>query len=164
MNPPPEPGMEFSIARLEALFSAKDWYYALDSDGDLRAIFDHYDFIFAATGVGNGSTYRMIPTIWRTKALQACDSTPQGRAAAVAGATRSASAAIGIIGAVGALGGFGIPMVFGAPWVDDPLTAVRGAFMVFACFYVVCGVVTWAVYLRRSVLVSRFPSLAPAGV
>ncbi|WBT08474.1 YbjN domain-containing protein [Corynebacterium sp. SCR221107] len=50
MNPPPEPGLEFSIARLEALFSAKDWYYALDSDGDLRAIFDHYDFIFAATG------------------------------------------------------------------------------------------------------------------
>ena len=25
-------------------------------------------FVFAATGIGNGSTYRMIPAIWRTEA------------------------------------------------------------------------------------------------
>ena len=56
--------------------------------------------------------------------------------------TKQASAAIGVIGAVGAIGGFLIPIAFSSPWVDNPLSATKGAFIVFACFYVVCAVVT----------------------
>ena len=63
-------------------------------------------------------------------------------------ATKQSSAAIGVIGAVGALGGFLIPIAFSSPWVEDPLSATKGAFMVFTAFYVVCAVVTYAVYLR----------------
>ncbi|MBE7325408.1 MFS transporter [Nocardioides sp. Y6] len=137
---------------------------ALDNQAWFPAFLAFFLFVFAATGIGNGSTYRMIPTIWRTKALEACDGTEAGRTAAIGKATKSASAAIGIIGAVGAIGGFLIPMTFGAPWVADPVAAVRSAFLVFSAFYLVCAGVTWAVYLRRSVLVARFPSLAPAGV
>ncbi len=124
--------------------------------------------VFAATGIGNGSTYRMIPTIWRTRALAAVDPAEQGdeqiRSHVLARANAGASAAIGIIGAIGAIGGFAIPMTFGAPWVSDPTEAVRTAFAVFAGFYVLCGLVTWFVYLRRHLLVARFPSLAAAGV
>ena len=137
---------------------------ALDNKAWFPAFLAFFLFVFAATGIGNGSTYKMIPSIWRTKALEASDGSHEGRVAALVSSNKSASAAIGIIGAVGAIGGFLIPMIFGAPWVEDPVSAIRGAFAVFAGFYVICGVVTWAVYLRRTVLVARFPSLAPAGV
>ena len=59
------------------------------------------------------------------------------------------SAALGVIGAVGAIGGFLIPIAFSSPWVDDPLSATKGAFVVFTGFYVVCALVTYAVYLRK---------------
>jgi len=119
--------------------------------------------VFAATGIGNGSTYKMIPAIWRTEAERATlPDTPERTAALLAG-TKQASAAIGVIGAVGAIGGFLIPMAFSAPWVADPMSATKGAFVVFTAFYVVCAVVTWAVYLRRPAEV-RAHSLAGAGI
>ena len=46
-------------------------------------------------------------------------------------------------------------MTFGAPWINDPVAAVRSAFAVFAVFYVVCLLVTWAVYLRPGSAMSR---------
>ena len=88
--------------------------------------------------------------------------TPE-RAAALAAATKQSSAALGVIGAVGAIGGFLIPIAFGSPWVDDPLSATKGAFVVFTCFYVVCAVVTYAVYLRRPAE-ARPPAWRRAGV
>ena len=89
--------------------------------------------VFAATGVGNGSAYRMIPAIWRAHGRPATES----------------SAVLGIVGAIGAIGGFLIPMTFGAPWIGDPISAVSTAFWVFTGYYLACAVVTWAVYLRR---------------
>ncbi len=121
-------------------------------------------FVFAATGIGNGSTYRMIPAIFRNQAEQTTSPGTPERALGLLEATRRASAAIGVIGAVGAFGGFLIPLTFGAPWVVDPVSAVRSAFVVFAAFYLLCAGVTWFVYLRRSFLVKRVPSLAGAGV
>lgn len=117
--------------------------------------------IFAATGIGNGSTYKMIPAIWRREAEHDTEAGTPERAAALATATKQSSAALGVIGAVGALGGFLIPIAFSSPWVEDPLTATRGAFVVFTCFYVVCALVTFAVYLRRP---ARATKLAMAGV
>ncbi len=117
--------------------------------------------IFAATGIGNGSTYKMIPAIFRTEAERATTPNTAERVAAMATATKQSSAAIGVIGAVGAIGGFLIPIAFSSPWVDNPLSATKGAFVVFACFYVACAVVTYAVYLRRTVSAT---SLARAGI
>lgn len=106
--------------------------------------------LFACTGIGNGSTYKMIPAIWRADALRSTtEGTPERRAALLT-ATGQASAAIGIIGAVGAIGGFLIPIAFSSPWVASPLDATKGAFAVFTVYYVLCAVVTYAVYLRRS--------------
>jgi MFS transporter, NNP family, nitrate/nitrite transporter len=104
--------------------------------------------IFAATGIGNGSTYRMIPAIFRAEAERATTPRTAERATALVAATRQASAAIGVIGAVGAVGGFLVPLAFSAPWVGDPLAATTGAFAVFTGFYVLCAAVTWGVYLR----------------
>lgn len=119
--------------------------------------------VFAASGIGNGSTYKMIPAIWRTEAERATAPRTPARRTALLAATRQASAAIGVIGAVGAVGGFLIPLAFSAPWVEDPRTAAQGAFAVFTAFYLVCAVVTWAVYLRRPGR-ARATSLAGAGI
>lgn len=112
-------------------------------------------FVFAASGMGNGSTYRMIPIIWKVRAEQAGPVGSPERKAALVRATREASAVLGIVGAVGAIGGFLIPMTFGAPWIDDPVSAVRTAFAIFAGFYVVCLVVTSLVYLRPGTAMAR---------
>jgi NNP family nitrate/nitrite transporter-like MFS transporter len=117
--------------------------------------------IFASTGIGNGATYKMIPAIWRREAEVSTPAGTPARAAAVATATRQASAALGVIGAMGALGGFLIPIAFSSPWVDDPLSATKGAFVVFTCYYLLCAGVTAAVYLRRP---SERARLAVAGV
>ncbi len=121
-------------------------------------------FVFAATGIGNGSTYRMIPLIVKSEAGKAATPGTPAYDEAMSKATKESSAVIGIAGAVGALGGFLIPLTFAAPWVDDPVDAVKGAFLVFTTFYVVCLTVTWFVYTRRTFLVARVPSLAEAGV
>lgn len=107
-------------------------------------------FIFAATGIGNGSAYRMIPAIWKTYASTAGPVGTQPRADAEAKSTKEASAVLGIVGAIGALGGFLIPITFGSPWVGDPVEACKMAFGVFAGFYVICVAVTWAFYLKPS--------------
>ena len=101
--------------------------------------------LFVLTGVGNGSTYKMIPAIFRGKALAAVARGGDERTQLMR-ARRVSGAAIGIIGAVGALGGVLINMAFRqsflAAQTGDP--AFRG----FIAFYVACIVVTWVVYLR----------------
>ncbi|MEQ7848915.1 MFS transporter [Nocardioides kribbensis] len=122
--------------------------------------------VFAATGIGNGSTYKMIPAIWRTEAERTSEAGTPARSAALLLATKQASAAIGVIGAVGAIGGFLIPIAFSSPWVEDPLSATKGAFVVFTAFYAVCALVTWAVYLRRpsAAAAARPGTMAGAGI
>ncbi len=121
-------------------------------------------FVFAATGIGNGSTYRMIPLIWQKQARDVSAAGSEEREAAMSRATKESSAVIGIAGAIGALGGFLIPMTFGAPWIDNPVDSVQTAFGVFTGFYVVCLAVTWFFYTRTAFVSARLPSLAGAGI
>jgi MFS transporter, NNP family, nitrate/nitrite transporter len=119
--------------------------------------------LFVTTGIGNGSTYRMIPSIFREeKRREAKGSGETGRALAVKAAAIEAAAALGFIGAVGACGGYLIPRGFGAS-----IAATGGphlALEVFLAFYVTCIGLTWWYYLRKSLLVLRAPSLAEARV
>ena len=119
--------------------------------------------LFIATGVGNGSTYRMIPAIFREERLKEANGQGDlGRARALKAASLEAAAALGFIGAVGACGGYLIPRGFGAS------IAVTGgphlALAIFLTFYVSCLALTWWYYLRKSFLVMRAPSLAEARV
>jgi NNP family nitrate/nitrite transporter-like MFS transporter len=120
--------------------------------------------VFAATGIGNGSTYKMIPAIFRTQAERTTAAGTPERTAALHAGNKLASAAIGVIGAVGAIGGFLIPIAFSSPWVDQPMEATKGAFVVFTAFYVVCALVTWAVFIRRPHAAKAHVSLANAGI
>jgi len=64
--------------------------------------------LFAATGTGNGSMYKMIPTVYNDKAGQV---DAQHKSAGIA-TERKISASLGIVSAIGAYGGFFIPQVF----------------------------------------------------
>ncbi|GAT73457.1 MFS transporter [Microbacterium hydrocarbonoxydans] len=100
--------------------------------------------LFTASGMGNGATYRMIPTVfaWRAGAEDA------HRTAGDIGSQRKASAALGIISALGAYGGFLIPQVLGLS------KATTGGYTSglswFLGAYVVMIAVTALVYLRAS--------------
>jgi NNP family nitrate/nitrite transporter-like MFS transporter len=93
--------------------------------------------LFVFSGVGNGSTYKMIPAIFRARYT---DDEPRAR--------RLSGALIGIAGAVGAFGGVLVNVAFRQSF----LTYKTGdaAVAAFIAFYVVCLAVTWVVYLRRS--------------
>jgi NNP family nitrate/nitrite transporter-like MFS transporter len=115
--------------------------------------------LFVLTGIGNGSTYKMIPAIFRGRA----DAAVAGGAdpdAALLRARRVSGAVIGIAGAVGALGGLFINLAFRQSF----LTAQTGdpAYWSFLAFYVVCAAVTFAVYLRPAPAAS--PRVALVGV
>ncbi|MCA1981698.1 MAG: MFS transporter [Nocardioides sp.] len=105
-------------------------------------------FVFAATGIGNGSAYKMIPALFKRDAEVLTTPGSLERHNALVAAGKQSSAALGIIGAVGALGGFLIPVSFNSPWVTTPLAATKSAFVAFTVFYVICAVVCAAVYLR----------------
>ena len=117
--------------------------------------------LFVLTGVGNGSTYKMIPAIFRGKALAAIANGGDQRTQLMR-ARRISGAAIGIIGAVGALGGVLINMAFRQSF----LTAKTGdpAFWAFIAFYLVCIAVTYVVYLRPAPVDVRHPRAAYARV
>ncbi|MGP4114821.1 nitrate/nitrite transporter [Streptomyces sp. 4N509B] len=100
--------------------------------------------LFVLTGLGNGSTYKMIPGIYRAKA----DAMGLTGEAANVYARRLSGASMAIIGAVGALGGVGINLALRQSFLS--VGSGTGAFVVFLCYYAVCFAVTWAVYLRRS--------------
>jgi len=97
--------------------------------------------LFALTGIGNASTFQMIPVIYRNLHLN------WGTKDADPIAAKEAAAAIGFAGAIGAYGGFFIPKAFGSS-----IKAFGGpdvALYVFAGFYVSCLLITWWYYSRK---------------
>ncbi|MBL7502225.1 NarK/NasA family nitrate transporter [Frankia sp. CNm7] len=101
--------------------------------------------LFTFAGIGNGSTYKMIPAIFRAKAVLAADS---DTAAADREARRLSGALIGLAGAIGAFGGVLVNLAFRQSFLT--YHTGNGAYVAFLAFYALCFVVTWAVYLRPS--------------
>ncbi|HEV8677824.1 MAG TPA: MFS transporter [Stellaceae bacterium] len=118
--------------------------------------------LFVTTGIGNGSTYRMIPSIFREEKLRTAGAGGE-KGLAIKLAAIEAAAALGFIGAIGACGGYLIPRGFGAS-----IAATGGphlALAIFLFFYATCVAITWWYYLRKSFLAQRLPSsLAEARV
>jgi MFS transporter, NNP family, nitrate/nitrite transporter len=117
--------------------------------------------LFITSGIGNGSTFRMIPVIFRSENLAGAKGLgTEAMAAALLVARREAAAVIGIASAVGALGGFFIPRALSAS--IKATGGATSAFAVFCACYVLCVAVTWWFYLRASFLTARMPSLFSA--
>jgi MFS transporter, NNP family, nitrate/nitrite transporter len=100
--------------------------------------------LFILSGIGNGSTYKMIPSIFEAKSRSLDHLSPMEQSA---WSRRMAGALIGIAGAIGALGGVGINVVLRASYLS-PAKSATMAFWVFLGFYVLCSVITYFAYVR----------------
>jgi NNP family nitrate/nitrite transporter-like MFS transporter len=119
--------------------------------------------LFVLSGIGNGSTFRMIPLIFRAQHLMEADGKePQARERAVVVARRETAAVLGFTSAVGAYGGWLIPQGYG---LSTSITGgPQAALYAFIGLYAICLGLTWWYYLRNSFAVNRLPSLAWARV
>ena len=102
--------------------------------------------LFTLTGVGNASTFRMIPIIYLTEHQRAAAGRDEAKINV--DAAKEAAAALGFSGALGAYGGFFIPKSFGTSlaMTGSPNAALYG----FIIFYVSCIIMTWWYYSRKN--------------
>ncbi len=98
--------------------------------------------LFAATGVGNGSTYRMIPSIFAARSVA---KGYQAGSVEATRMTRKSAAALGLISAIGAYGGFLVPQVLNASQLATG--GYTAAFIGFVAAYAALLLVTLLVYV-----------------
>ena len=106
-------------------------------------------FLFATAGIGNGSTFRMIPVIFLTERQR--EAAGKGAAAkeqAVKDANKEAAAVLGFSSAIGAYGGFFIPKSYGTSIAMTG--SADAALYCFIVFYVTCIAITWWFYSRKN--------------
>jgi NNP family nitrate/nitrite transporter-like MFS transporter len=117
-------------------------------DGSFPGFLAMFILLFATSGVGNGSTFRMIPTIFSTHHDRlAAGGGALARLQARKDAAKEAAAVLGFSSAVAAYGAFFIPRAFGISMrtTGSPGAAILG----FIAVYLSCIAVTWWFYSRR---------------
>jgi len=116
-----------------------------DQPGAFWGFFASFMLLFFASGVGNSSTFQMIPAIMgkdMTRLMPGADAAERRLHA-----EKESAAIIGFTSAIAAYGGFFIPKSYGTSiaMTGSPLAAL----WCFFAFYIVCIAVTWGVYTRR---------------
>ena len=115
-----------------------------DQPGAFWGFFAMFMVLFFATGVGNASTFQMIPVIMGReipRLMPELDALAHRRQA-----DKESAAIIGFTSAIAAYGAFFIPKAYGTSIAatGSPMLAL----WVFMAFYVVCAVATWWFYTR----------------
>jgi MFS transporter, NNP family, nitrate/nitrite transporter len=143
-------------------------------DRSFGLFFGSYMLIFLASGIGNGSTYKMIPSIFALLGMREVTEKGADMKATQVEFKRRAAAVIGIAGAIGAFGGVLIQVVLRQASLDvsalvkaaaTPAEKVAvaaanadwsvAALWVFLGSYIVFAAVTWFVYVRKGSDFSR---------
>jgi NNP family nitrate/nitrite transporter-like MFS transporter len=104
--------------------------------------------LFLTTGIGNGSVFRMVPTVFLTiHQLWAKGQSAEAMATAKREGEIEASVALGFTAAIAALGLFFIPVAVGISLqaTGNP----HAAWYVFMAFYLSCVLGTWWWYRRK---------------
>jgi NNP family nitrate/nitrite transporter-like MFS transporter len=133
------------IGMVVAVFGVIFFLGIKDQPGAFWGFFTMFIFLFFLTGVGNASTFQMIPVIM---GREICRLMPQ---LSVADRTRQtdkeAAAIIGFTSAIAAYGAFFIPKAYGTSisMTGGPTAALWG----FLIFYMTCVAATWFWYTRR---------------
>lgn len=113
--------------------------------GSFAGFFAGFMALFFFTGVGNASTFQMIPVIMGKEVPRLMPHlTGAERARQIA---MESGGIVAFTSAIGAYGGFFIPKAYGSSiaMTGSPI----GALWLFLAFYVLCLAITWAVYTRR---------------
>ena len=136
------------VVMIAAVFGVLHFLPQAGSEGNFYGFLAMFMLLFVTTGVGNGSTFRMIPVIFRTlhERLSAGQS-KQAQEQAGKNAGKEAAAVLGFSSAIAAYGAFFIPKSFGSSMA---LTGgPQMALYVFVGFYVSCILLTWWSYARK---------------
>lgn len=129
-----------------------------EQPGAFWGFFGSFIFLFLVTGIGNASTFQMIPAIMRKEIDRLM---PQmDRELRLRQAEKEAAAIIGFTSAIAAYGAFFIPKAYGTSiaMTGGPEAALVG----FLLFYVSCVFVTWHFYTRRGGLLHDIENSKPA--
>lgn len=116
--------------------------------GSFSGFLAMFTLLFAASGIGNGSTFRMIPVIFMSQHLRgAAGKGAQAEESAIRDANMESAAVLGFASAIGAYGGFVIPISYGVSLSMSG--AAVAALAMFLVFYLSCIAATWWYYARR---------------
>jgi NNP family nitrate/nitrite transporter-like MFS transporter len=130
---------------------------------NFAGFFAMFLLLFLASGVGNASTFQMIPAIMRRDMDRLMPGAlPDARRMQ---AEKESAAIIGFTSAVAAFGAFFIPKSFGSSIAITGSAAF--ALYGFLAFYLSCIAITWFFYTRKGGLlfdVERRPPSAPTAV
>lgn len=119
------------------------------SSGNFWGFFVMFLVLFIASGVANGSTFRMVPVMFLTLRQRALGGGHADQAELEG--NRESAAVLGFISAIAAYGGFFIPKAYGTSF---SLTGgVTAALIGFVVFYISCVATTWWYYARRNAVV-----------
>ena len=115
-----------------------------EQPGSFWGFFAMFMILFFGTGVGNASTFQMIPVIMRKemgRLMPELTGSERTRHA-----DKESAAIIGFTSAIAAYGAFFIPKSYGSSiaLTGGPSAALWG----FLIFYITCAVLTWFVYTR----------------
>ena len=114
--------------------------------GNFWGFFACFMALFFLTGVGNASTFQMIPSIMRQEVPRLLPSLDE--AGQLKTAERESAAIIAFTSAIAAYGAFFIPKAYGTS--ISMTGAPNGALWTFLVFYVICLGITWIFYSRKS--------------
>jgi len=118
------------------------------SGGSFAGFFICFLVLFLTTGIGNGSTFRMIPVIFLTERMrEAKGNDKAAEEQAQRDANKEAAAVLGFTSAFAAYGGFFIPKSYGTS--ISMTGGPEAALYVFIAFYLTCIAVTWWYYSRK---------------
>lgn len=116
--------------------------------GNFQGFLLAFMVLFVLSGMGSGTTFRMIPAIFRAfHERLSIHADPHARQTAARQAVIESAAVVGFAGAIGAYGGFFIPKSYGT---SISLTGgPHAALYAFIAFYATCLAVIWWWYYRR---------------
>jgi NNP family nitrate/nitrite transporter-like MFS transporter len=116
--------------------------------GNFPGFLAAFGVLFAASGIGNGSTFRMISSLFVAERVQRAGGLPSDQALAAKEGAVEAAAALGFASAIGAYGGFFIPKSVGSSL--EMTGSASAAMAMFIVFYLSCIALTWWAYSRRN--------------
>ena len=128
-----------------AVFGVMSFLPSGGDAGSFWGFFGCFIVLFFLTGVGNASTFQMIPIIMAGEIPRLVPKL--GREDQQRQAGRESAAIIAFTSAIAAFGAFFIPKAYGSSiaMTGSPVAALWA----FLGFYVLCLVLTWAYYTRR---------------
>ncbi len=135
--------MGVTTALLIAISTHEDHSPGLTGAGTMVGYVCGFLVLFMLAGLGNGSVYKMIPSVFeaRSHRLELSEAERRRWSQATSGAV------IGFVAAFGALGGVGINLALRQSYLSTGTDTL--AFWAFLAFYITAAVLTWARYVRR---------------